>query len=230
MSIVKFGAVVVAARGTVSGVTFSQNKSGPYARGWSRGANACRPFQSEVRSALSTTAALWRTLDAALQADWDAWAADPAQARVNALGETYYLSGFQAYVSINRCLGVVGRANDSAVPTLAQPAAPSGLGATLSAGAVADVVTYGAGEFGPTYDMVVEVSLASGEGSVVSPGGWKTVYGAQVPGGTSVTITTEMAERFGLQRLGQVGFLRVYRQTIEGYRSAAGSVRTVVVS
>jgi hypothetical protein len=230
MSIVKFGSVIVGARGTAGGLTYSLNKSGPYVKGWARGSNATRPLQSVSRSTLATISALWRTIGSTLQAAWDVWAADAAQVRVNSLGEDYYLSGFQAFVGVNVNRATVARAVSTAVPTLTQPAAPSGLGATISAGAVADVLTYAALTFGPDYDCVIEVVLANGEGSVVSPGGWRVLCGVQIPGGTSLTLTTYMTTRCGVQRVGQVAFLRVYKQNLEGYRSAAGSLRISVVA
>lgn len=229
MGIVKFGTVVVGARGTIAGTIFSANKAGPYARGWARGSNPSTTLQGVARASVATFAALWRTLDLSVQSGWDLWAADPAQARSNALGETYYMSGYQAFVSINLCLAAVGRSYSSAVPTLAKPAAPVMEGIVVSAGSSDDTISWYVGQFSPTYDLVVEVCLASGPGTTVPVGPWKTIGGWQVPTGTSKVITSEMAARFGVQRAGMQAFARAYRQTVEGYRSGAYTITSAVI-
>ncbi len=82
MAIAKFGPTVTGLRGTVAGTTFSANKSGPYARGWSRGANPRSSLQSTQRGRLGALAAAWRDLTQVQRDDWIVYAALPAQDRL----------------------------------------------------------------------------------------------------------------------------------------------------
>ena len=102
MAIVVFGGVVSGARGTIAGVTYSANKAGPYAKGWSRGANVRSALQTSGRGVHSVLAGSWRALSAGERTAWDVWAADPEQELTNALGEAYYISGFLWSIKIGR--------------------------------------------------------------------------------------------------------------------------------
>lgn len=230
MSIVKFAAPVSGLRGTLGGIIYSANKAGPYARTWSRGASASSAAQSSTRALLSEQAATWRTIDAGDRADWDTWAADPAQALTNALGETYYLSGFLWYVRMSRWLQTCGRAPLTTAPVDVVPAAPTILTLTVSVGATPSQITYAAGEFNPDYDAVIELMIAQSVGAMISPLQPVLIKAAQIPAGTSITITTEIAARFGTPAISQKAFARVYRQSLEGYRSAPYWIASDVVA
>ncbi len=94
MAKIKLGPTVVGIRGTIGGITFTENKSGPFARAWSRGANPRAPLQSAQRGRLGSIPDLWRALTPAEQAAWDAFAALPAQDQTDRFGDTFSLSGF----------------------------------------------------------------------------------------------------------------------------------------
>jgi hypothetical protein len=230
VAILKMGTVIVGIRGTVGGLTCAANKSGPYARVWSRGANARTVLQGAARRDLGQWAAYWQSLDAGDQADWDTWADDPAQARTNSLGESYQMSGFQAFVGMSRNLASVGRGVIETAPVVAKPVAPPGMGAVVSAGAVASKVTYGAGTFTPLYDLVVEMSLGATLGRQVAGSAFYVIAVAQVPAGTEYDVTAGIVARWGIVAVGQRAFLRVYRQNLEGYRSAPTAVTVDVVA
>lgn len=124
MAILKFGTLVVGARGTLGGATLSANKAGPYAKSWAKGSNPDTQRQAAHRSSLVRWAIAWRTLTNSQRTAWDVYAALPAQDLTNSLGETYSISGFGWYVRIN--MNLEQAADDPRVdpPTLTQPAAP----------------------------------------------------------------------------------------------------------
>ncbi len=124
MATVKFGPTVVGLRGTIAGTTFSANKSGPYARVWSKGANPRSTPQSDQRGRLGSIAASWRDLTQVQRDDWIAYAIDPAQALINSLSETYFASGFNWYIRINDHLELASEARRVDAPTLTRPIAP----------------------------------------------------------------------------------------------------------
>jgi len=125
MAIAKFAAPIAGLRGTIGGVTYSANKSGPYVKQWSRSANQRTYNQQVQRAYIAGLASEWRSLSTALKAEWSAFAALPAQELTNSLGEAYYASGFNWFVKCNTRLDRAGRAHITAVPTQARPAAPT---------------------------------------------------------------------------------------------------------
>lgn len=124
MAIIRFGPMVIGARGLVAGTIFSANKAGPFARGWSKGANPASPLQSAQRGRFTALAAAWRDLTQVQRDDWIDYAADPAQERTNSLGVDFFASGFNWYILINDHLEAAGEARRNDAPTLVRPVAP----------------------------------------------------------------------------------------------------------
>jgi len=221
MASVKLGTIVVGIRGTVGGLLLSSNLGGPYARAWSKGSNPRTVVQTSSRAAFSEQATTWAGVDVAERLQWNAWAAQPAQSRTNSLGESYNFSGFNALVSNNRNLASVGRAAITTAPTLTKPTAPAGLACTIDGHPSHCELTWTVNPFGASYDCIIECSLARGQGATVARGPWKQVFIAQSPSSSPVDFSVGFATRFGSAWPGQRVFVRVYRQNLEGYRSAA---------
>jgi len=230
MAIIKFGALIAGLRGTISGVTYTANKAGPFARIWSRGSNPRSTLQSDARIALSSLAAQWRSIDPSDQADWNTWAADPDQELTNALGETYYISGFAWWVKMSNWLTTVSRSPITTAPTDSKPVAPTIASLVVSAGAVASEITYAAGTFTPDFDCVILLALAQSIGAYSTPGPPVLITAQQVPAGTSLDISDDIAARLGTPIVGQKAFAFVYRQNLEGYRSAPTSLTASVIA
>jgi len=230
MAKVKMGVVVTGLRGTVGGMTFSANRAGNYAKVWTRSANARTWRQSVRRQALSVNAMAWRDLDPGDQAYWDAFGADVGQEQMDPFDNGYYLSGFQWSVKVNSWMKSVGRAAVSTPPAGTVPAAPTVTGFQVSAGATTCHFHYALGEFTPYFDAVVFVGMAAGRGNFVVPGPQPLVLGSQVPGGTSLDFTTGLMAVFGRVFVTQRAFLKVCRQTTDGYRSAAATAYANVIA
>ncbi len=125
MAILKFGPTVVGLRGTLGGITFSANKSGPYARNWQRPPKVQTLAQNAVSVDLSTVAKRWADITPAERTDWDTWAAGPAPARFNSLGEPLDLSGFNWFCGLNTKLLLLSESIIDSAPLLTEPAAPA---------------------------------------------------------------------------------------------------------
>lgn len=125
MAIIKIGAPLSGIRGTLGGITYSENGSGPYAKQWSRPVNPRTGLQTQERGFLARMPGLWAALTDAQRADWRTFAEDPAQEKTNSLGEAYYASGYNWFCQCNVSLLRVGRATIQPAPTQAQPAAPT---------------------------------------------------------------------------------------------------------
>ncbi len=123
--IIKFGPMVVGARGTAGGLIFSANLAGPYAKIWARPPNSKTPDQADQRVTFGRLATQWQGLTQAERDDWDDYADDPAQEKTNSLGETYFASGFNWYIQINLNLISSDDTERDDAPTLTRPVAPS---------------------------------------------------------------------------------------------------------
>lgn len=224
MAIVKFGVAVVGIRGTVGGLTFSVNKSGPYAKQWSRSSNPKTVRQSAQRAILASIPAEWRDLSTAERALWDDFAELPAQDLTNPFGETYSIPGWGWFNKINIRLIVMGRAVRTAVPTQTRPSAPSitDLEFPFDDGQTA-FVEYASGEFDPDFDLVLEVAQAGSIGRAAPPSSFAEFVVAQDPDDTQTGFATPYVNRLGIGNASLTGFLRMYRQTTDGLRSSAAS-------
>lgn len=201
MAIIKFGISVVGARGTVGGLIFSANKSGPYFRSWSKSANPRTPLQSTQRGQLSDFASAWADLTDVQHDDWDDYADDPAQELTNSLGIGYFISGFNWYVRINLHLQANGDSPRDDAPTTSRPAAP---GITVrvqqrfftTGSATNSAVKFGLGTPEIAKPHVVFCRITS-QGRIAIASGFTLIKIAIPDGGGRVTIQTELESRFG---------------------------------
>lgn len=229
MARLKFGALVVAARGTIGGVIYSQNKSGPYARIWSRGAAGATAGQSTHRATIGTYAAAWAGLTELQRSAWDVYAADPAQEKTDSLGESYYASGFQWFVAINTGLRKVGRASTNTPPAGAAPGAP-----TISTfvpdhdGSPDSVITYPGGTFGAGEDLVLFIALSQSGAVASAPSNRRLVLAKQSPGATQETFQDEFLAAFPSAAAGQRAFAFLFKQSSEGRRGAVATAAALV--
>lgn len=226
MAIIKFGPMVVGARGTLAGSTFSANASGPYVKGWSRGANPRSALQSEQRGVFSSWGAKWRDLTQAERDDWIDYADDAAQELTNSLGETYFASGFNWYVRINTHLTAAGEAERDDAPTLARPAAPVIASAALRiTGAVFDSnIRMDAASPGLASNHVAFAQVVNSQGIITDS--LKNVFmEIDVPDGSrDLIIQDELESAFGTIALGQRAFYSVSVQDAHGQRGPVDTI------
>lgn len=117
--------------GSYQGVTSSRNRYGQYLRSRATPVNPNSTNQGTVRGRLSVNAAAWRALTDAQRAGWEALAL--LMSRTDALGSSYTLNGFGAYVSVNNNQLAAGNAALSDAPALVSPSTITTLAITLTA-------------------------------------------------------------------------------------------------
>lgn len=123
MGTVLYSAGVDEIRGSIGGVTFSRNSSGPFARARKKPRYKRTNEAQRLATALSYYSAMWGyILDAAERAAWNTLAA--ATPWVNPLGETYYPSGLNLYVRSNVLLHLAGAARQDTAPASADETSP----------------------------------------------------------------------------------------------------------
>lgn len=107
--------------GSQAGTTRSHNRFGQYARTRAIPVNPRSTQQGAVRARLSANAAAWRALTANQRAGWSDLA--DSMNRSDALGQSYTLTGFLAYVSVNNNNVAAGNAIVADAPALTTPSA-----------------------------------------------------------------------------------------------------------
>lgn len=97
--------------GSLAGTTASRNRFGQYLRTRAIPVNPASPLQSNTRSLLGNSAASWSAINDQTRAAWE----DCAKRfpKVDSLGQTYFLSGFQQYIRANQALKGIGEAGQN---------------------------------------------------------------------------------------------------------------------
>lgn len=224
MAIVKFGGGIAGIRGTIAGTTFTANKSGAYAKSWAKSSNPRSVLQTDQRRTLSHYAKLWASIDAGDKADWDTFAADPAQEQENALGDFYYLSGFQWFLKVNATLEGAPLSPRLTYPVQAYPGIPTLDSLTCETGAIPEaILEYPDNEF-LTYYAIFLGALATNAGPTVPPFKPRKLFGAAEPGATGYDLGNLLLTLLGNPAIGSKLFLEVYRISTDGLRSAAATI------
>ena len=107
--------------GSMGGVTSSRNRFGQYRRARATPVNPRSAAQGTQRSRMSANAALWRTLTGLQRAGWTDLGLGIV--RSDSLGQSYNLTGFQAFCSVNNILATCSTAGVLAAPALVTPPA-----------------------------------------------------------------------------------------------------------
>ncbi len=119
--------------GSQAGTTSSRNRFGQYRRTRAIPVNPNSTAQGLVRARMSANAAAWRALTSAQREGWASLGA--AMARTDSLGQSYTLTGFMAYCSVNNVKDLAGDAVVSDAPALVTPSTILTATITLTAAA-----------------------------------------------------------------------------------------------
>ena len=109
-------------RGSVNGVTYARNRFGLYARAKASPVQPRTPAQTERRAQLTVLSQRWRNLPENLRAEWRAFADELI--RSDTLGQTYRLTGLQAYLLFNMWRTLLGLAPQDNAPAQFQAPSP----------------------------------------------------------------------------------------------------------
>ncbi len=220
MAIIKLGTIVTGIRGTLGGIVFSANASGPYAKRWRMPIIGRAPKQLEQRNLLSAMPTTWRALTQTQRDAWDTWAALPGQELTNSLGDPYYISGFLWYTKINVWGVTIGFSLLSNPPTMTKPTAPTILTADVQNTPLTAKVTYAAGTFGATDSIVIFAAPWPHTSALVPPNTFRFLRGVFNPPSTSFTFQTQWQAALGDPIITNKAFVHVYIQNQQRYRSA----------
>ena len=125
--------------GSIAGQTSSRNRFGQYRRTRAIPVNPASTNQGTVRNRLSVNSAAWRALTDIQRAGW--MDLGTSMTRTDSLGQSYSLTGFQAYGSVNNNNSAAGNALVSAAPALTTPSGLTTVVITLTAAALSIAYT-----------------------------------------------------------------------------------------
>lgn len=125
MAKTKLAAPLAGLRGTISGWTFSENKAGTYVKAWAQSPKLRTEKQQVQRANIGGLSQAWAALTSGQRSDWNTYAALPAQELTNSLGQAYYTTGFNWFISCSTHLLRAGRVAIASAPVLSVPTAPT---------------------------------------------------------------------------------------------------------
>jgi hypothetical protein len=105
--------------GSYQGITSSRNRFGQYIRSRAIPVNPNTTFQANVRARMADLVQNYRLLTAAQRSGWADLGGQ--MVRTDSLGQTYTLTGAQAYVSVNGENQAAGNVNVADAPALIEP-------------------------------------------------------------------------------------------------------------
>lgn len=222
MATIELGPLVTGIRGTISGTLYSANKSGPYARAWSKGPNPRTARQTTQRAILSGHGTEWAALAQADRDDWDTYAALPAQELFNSLGVSYYASGWNWYCRINNHLASTGSARRDTFPTNARPAMPTTNSFTCQTPIIGDwnvYLTVPVNQF-TGYQAIIYLAFGPSEAQVWKSRGYLLVEADTQDTTSLLRFGTGTLAAFGDPILNSKAFITIQRQEPHGQRSA----------
>lgn len=223
MAVIKLGGVVTGIRGQLAGTLYSANRSGTYARGIAKQPVRLSELQSLQRGSMPVIRSAWANLDPADREDWNTWAALPAQARTNSLGDTYYLSGYNAFMMIQLNLLSCAAAFELAPPTdpVPDPIDIDTLTFADDGGSPSLLLAYQNGEIPATDALVVFAAYDPRGATTAAPSRWLLVASLYNPGATEYECYPRAAALVSTPAPTSQIWCDIIRQAADGQRSAA---------
>jgi len=208
--------------GSYQGLTASHNRYGQYVRTRAVPVNPNSTQQGTVRGRLSVNAAAWRALTDAQRAGWEDLALQ--MVRTDALGQSYTLNGFGAYVSVNNNQLAAGNAALSDAPALVSPSTVTTATITLTAAAFS--VAYTPTPLGAGARLFVYASPQRSAGRTFERD-LRLVHVSAAAGASPANILAAYTARFGVPVVANRVFLSLHVYT-GGFRSGPLLVSQVV--
>lgn len=200
--------------GSEAGTTSSRNRFGQYRRTRAIPVNPSSTFQGTVRDRLGANSAAWRALTDVQRAGWSSLGGQ--MSRTDSLGQSYTLTGFMAYVSVNNNLLAAGEAVVSAAPGLVTP---SGLvTATITLTAAAFSVAYTTTPLAAGVRLFAFCSPQRSAGRSFE-GDYRLIQVSAAAAASPLNIFTAYEARFGTPVVGNKVFLSLHLED-DGFLSA----------
>lgn len=206
----------------MAGTTRSHNRFGQYARTRAIPVNPRSTQQGAVRARLSANAATWRTLTNNQRAGWSDLAL--SMNRSDALGQSYNLTGFLAFVSVNSNLDAAGNATITDAPALVTPSAIITAVITLTAASMSIAYTPTPLSTGERLFSYVSPQRSAG---VTFNGDFRLLAVSAAAAASPVVLLTAYTAKFGVPVVGNRIFFS-FRTFLGGFLSGALTTSAIV--
>lgn len=179
--------------GKLGGLVAARNKGGQYFRRNAMPTNPQTPGQTANRTLFGANVNAWIQLTDADKVSWNVWAANVPF--LDALGQTYHMSGQQAFIRAHSALVAGGPGPFETAPTLFDNGMPVIAMGQLDVGAVAGQVDYGftIGAPGASEDgcLIVYVSRPQSLGKSFFKGPYQLAFINNGVNSTDQTVTAD---------------------------------------
>lgn len=189
--------------GSQAGTTASRNRNGQYYRTRAMPVNPSSISQQNVRNRMSTNAASWRTITDNQRAGWSTLGEQ--MTRVDKLGQSYNLNGFQAYCSVNNNLLATGGTVLTDATGVVVP--PVLLTATITLTAAALSVAYTATPLGAAQKLMSYVSPPQSPGRAFNKN-YRLLAVSAAAAASPANLFAAFSAKFGVPIVGERVFFR----------------------
>ena len=229
MARVKFGAMMVDARGKLGGHVFTKARSGATIRTKVTPSNPQTTAQSGVRALFASLSSQWSSLDEAARAAWQG-SVDLYQ-KTDVFGDSYLPSGKNLYVSLNSNLSKINKSN------IAVPAAPVEFPLFLVAEIEVEIaaatmnILYSGAIPGADFSFYIEATKPNSPGRYNFSGQFRKIFsgtGAAIP--AAATLYSDYVAKFGVPAAGQKIAFRVTLVSILSGQSSAANIVTSIAT
>jgi hypothetical protein len=208
--------------GSYQGITSSRNRFGQYVRTRATPVNPSSTAQAAQRSRMSVNAAAWRALSNSQRAGWASLG--DSMTRTDSLGQSYTLTGFQAYISVNNNLAFAGSSAVSDAPELLTPAGL--LTATLTGTTSTLSLAYTATPLGTGVKLLISASPQGSAGKSFQED-FRFILATAAAAASPANIFTVYQTKFGTPVTGNKIFVSA-TTTVGGFESSAFIASVVI--
>lgn len=207
MAKIKFGAMMVDARGKLGGHVFSKNRAGAYVRSKVTPSNPQTADQVAQRALLASASQSWRGLSEAERLAWNG--AVQNYATTNVFGDIVNPTGATLHTRLNINVALVGGAALTTPPLPVGITSPAGLTLTAAAGTPTFEVAWTGGAVPAGTKMVVEATPMVSVGRYNVNNRFRTIGTVAAAATSPQDLITEYEAKFGSLVEGQKVFVRV---------------------
>lgn len=215
------GLMVGQLSGKAGNTVASHNRFGSYLRTRVVPVNPNTPNQTEVRVDLEDLSEGWKALTAEQRAAWTALGAQ--MERLDRLGQTYTLTGLQAWTSLNMTLRATGGADVTDAPAMpGAPVAPTIGTVTLEegVGGLTFTVAFTPTPIGAATKIAFEATRPVSAGKSFMPRSeYKLMTVSAANGASPIDAETAYLAAYGMPPAGSKVFFQVYTLDANGFKS-----------
>lgn len=196
------------------GTTASRNRFGSYFRNRSTPVNPDTSLQQVQRLAMAAAGEAWRALSGSERSGWSAIGEE--YSRQDSLGQTYSLTGFQAYVAAVRNCTYIGVSVPASPPEFSIPASPLTITSAPSDAAFSVVFTPTPVPTGVKF--VIEATGPMSAGVSFAPrSAFKKVAVVNAAGTSPVDVLSAYTALYGAPIPGMRVFVRIRAISLDGF-------------